>query len=436
MPRPQQRSSMRPPTSSRQSTFGRRGYSSNNSSRRPKRSAASGVAHKIIKAAETPLIKVDEQNMAVAAVDANAPVQAPAKVEETKPARPFSSFKLPAQVMTNLAAAGITTPSPIQDGTIDAALAGHDVIGLANTGTGKTAAFLIPLLEKFHKDPNQQALILAPTRELAMQISDELIKLGKGMGLKAVVATGGTNINPQITGLRRNPQLVIATPGRITDLMKRRAWDPRNCHFVVLDEVDRMLDIGFVVDIKRILSQLPDERQSLFFSATMPPEVKTVVAQFTKDPVTVSVKTRETAASVAQEVVRTRGTMQKMEVLQERLRNPEYQRVLIFGRTKFGVERLAKQLIADGFRVDSIHGDKSQGQRTRALRGFKEGRVQALVATDVAARGLDIPKVTHVINFDLPSTYEDYVHRIGRTGRADATGHAVTFVDASEHHSA
>lgn len=432
MPRPNNgRSSMRPPQSTRRSAFGGRGYGPNTKRRSPKMSAVEQVAGKIIAAAEKPLVKVDEQNLSIDDTTANA---TPAPVVDAGPEpRAFTEFKLPEQLQQNLAKVNIVTSTPIQDQTIEAALEGRDVIGLANTGTGKTAAFLLPVLTKLMKHPNEQALVLAPTRELAIQISDELIRLGKGAGLKAVVATGGTNIRPQIIGMQRKPNIVIATPGRLTDLMKRGAWNPSTCTTVVLDEVDRMLDIGFVVDIERILAQLPTPRQALFFSATMPANVKAVVDRFTVDPVSISVKTRETSASVAQEVVRTRGRDHKFEVLSDRLRQTDHERVIVFGRTKHGVERLTRDLLTEGFKVDSIHGDRSQGQRSRALRNFKDSRIQALIATDVAARGLDIPRVSHVVNYDLPGTYEDYVHRIGRTGRADQTGHAVTFVDAGEH---
>lgn len=433
MPRPR-RSSMRPPQSTRKSAFGGRGYGPHSNRRSPRLSAAEQVAAKIIAAAEQPLVVVDEQSLEISTVDSPEQVATKAApVESTPEPRKFTEFVLPERIQQNLATAGLVTTSPIQDQAIEPGLAGKDVVGLANTGTGKTAAFLLPVLTLLLDDPKQQALVLAPTRELAIQISDELIKLGKGLGLKAVVATGGTNIRPQITGLQRHPNIVIATPGRLTDLIQRRAWDPSHCGIIVLDEVDRMLDIGFVKDIERIIGQLPAKHQSLFFSATMPREVKAVVDRFTVDPVTISVKTRETAASVAQEVERTRGRDHKLEVLSDRLRRVDHERVIVFGRTKHGVERLTRQLQREGFHVDSIHGDRSQGQRTRALRAFKEGRIQALIATDVAARGLDIPRVSHVINYDLPGTYEDYVHRIGRTGRADQTGHALTFIDAGEH---
>jgi superfamily II DNA/RNA helicase len=281
--------------------------------------------------------------------------------------------------------------------------------------------------------PNEDALILAPTRELAMQIHEEFLKVARGLGVKAMVAVGGANIRNQIQRLEEKPQIVTATPGRLKDLMQRRAWRPHNVHTVILDEVDRMLDIGFIKDIEQILGALPQPRQSMFFSATLPPEVEAIMQRFAHDPATVSVKTRETAASVAQEVVHTEGKDSKVAALVERLRTPAFDKVIIFTRTKRGADRLAKALYREQLKVEHIHGDRSQNQRVRALKSFKDGKVQALIATDIAARGIDVPKVSHVINFDLPSTYEDYVHRIGRTGRADQTGHAITFIDAADH---
>lgn len=396
------------------STFGNRGYGPH-TVKSPRKSAATQVASKIIAAAEQPVINVT-----------NTIVEAP-------PTRAFSAFALPDQLQRNLALAGMQTATPIQDQTIDLAMNGNDVIGLANTGTGKTAAFLIPILVKLLESPRQQALILAPTRELAMQINDEFLRLAKHTPLRAVVVVGGANMRQQMDRFKQSPHIVIATPGRLTDLMQRRVWNPRNCHTVVLDEVDRMLDVGFVKDIERILEQLPEQRHSLFFSATMPPEVNAIVQRFSKDPQTVSVKTRETAASVAQDVVHTQGRQSKEIALIERLREAQFQKVIVFTRTKRGADRLARSLKQAGLKVDHIHGDRSQGQRNRALSSFKGGSVQALIATDIAARGIDVPSISHVINYDLPSTYEDYVHRIGRTGRADQAGHAITFIDSSDH---
>ena len=342
----------------------------------------------------------------------------------------FTDFDLPKELQANIKAVGYETPTPVQDGAIKPALEGRDVVGIANTGTGKTAAFLLPLISKMMADRHQKALIMAPTRELALQIEQELRLFGKGTKLRATLCVGGTNINAQIQALRHSPNFVIGTPGRLKDLIQRRNLDLSATHNLVLDEVDRMVDIGFLQDIKFILARLPEKRQSLFFSATISPDIRELMDQFLNDPVTISVRTGETAASVKQDVVRVGTGMQKLAKLTEMLQRPDFDKVIVFGRTKHGVERLGKQLSKEGFKVVSIHGNKTQSQRTRALDRFKKGEVQALIATDVAARGLDIPNVSHVINYDVPASYDDYVHRIGRTGRAEATGHALTFIDS------
>lgn len=404
------RRSLRAPQPAHRTTFGSRSYGPHN--RKPRTTASDQVARKIITIAEQPVIEL-------------APEDIPAPVQT----RAFSEFHLPEVLKTALSRAHMSVTTPIQDQTIELGLAGKDVVGLANTGTGKTAAFLIPIIvQLLRAGRNGQALVLAPTRELAIQINNEFLRLAKGAGLRSVVVVGGANAKPQQIGLSRRPHLVVATPGRLTDFIKSGVWKPVQCNMVVLDEVDRMLDIGFIRDIERILSEVPTPHQSLFFSATMPADVAQIVERFSNQAVTVSVKTRETAAAVRQEVIRTTGNEDKLNVLSDRLRTSGYDRVIVFGRTKHGVDRLAKQLRARNFRVEAIHGNRSQGQRTRALGDFRAGKAQALIATDVAARGIDIPQVSHVINYDIPATYEDYVHRIGRTGRADAAGHAITFI--------
>jgi len=344
------------------------------------------------------------------------------------PEHKFSDFDINAHLKKNIIAHGYENPTPIQDKAIPHALLGQDVVGLAATGTGKTAAFLIPLIDKVMKQKGDRVLIMAPTRELAVQIEKELAGFAKGLGFRGMVAVGGANIGPQISQLKHDPAFVIGTPGRLKDLMERRALDLSGFGTVVLDEADRMLDMGFIDDMRSILGKMQKERHTLFFSATMSKDIERLIGDFLSSPVVISVKTRDTPSSVDQDVVRIPRGQDKFEVLSEMLKNRDFSRVLVFGRTKFGVEKLAKALSRLHIHAESIHGNKTHGARIRALEAFKSGKVSVLVATDVAARGLDIPAVSHVINFDLPSTYEDYVHRIGRTGRADKKGIALTFV--------
>ncbi len=344
------------------------------------------------------------------------------------PEHKFSDFDINDRLMKNILAHGYELPTPIQDKAIPHALLGQDVVGLAATGTGKTAAFLIPLIDKVMKQKGDRVLIMAPTRELAVQIEKELAGFARGLGFRGMVAVGGANIGPQISQLRHDPAFVIGTPGRLKDLMERKALNLSGFGTVVLDEADRMLDMGFIDDMRSILGKMQKERHTLFFSATMSKEIERLIGDFLSSPVIISVKTRDTPSSVDQDVVRIPRGKDKFEVLVELLKDREFNRVLIFGRTKFGVEKLAKALSRLHIHAESIHGNKTHNARIHALEAFKAGKVVALVATDVAARGLDIPAVSHVINYDLPSTYEDYVHRIGRTGRAAMKGKALTFV--------
>jgi len=354
-------------------------------------------------------------------------VQAEPK-QEYQVTHQFGDFNICDQLKSNIANRGYTTPTPIQDQIIPHILNGRDVVGIANTGTGKTAAFLVPLLNKIMENPNEKVLIIAPTRELALQVRDELMAFAGNMRIYSAICIGGSAIGRQIDALRRNPQFVIGTPGRIKDLNQRRKIRFEDFTNIVLDEVDRMLDMGFVHEIRAIIDRLPRDRQSLFFSATMTSRVKEIMKGFLVDPVSISVKTGDTAANVNQEIVKIKGRA-KIDVLHDLLITDGFQKVLVFGRTKRGAERLSRDLQNRGFKVNAIHGNKSQGQRQRALKQFREDHVQALIATDVIARGLDINNVTHVINYDLPESYEDYIHRIGRTGRADRIGTALTFVD-------
>lgn len=340
----------------------------------------------------------------------------------------FSDFDINPHLKKNILARKYESPTPIQDKAIPHALLGQDVVGLAETGTGKTAAFLIPLIDKVMKQKGERILIMAPTRELAVQIEKELAGFARGLGFRGMVAVGGTNIGPQITQLRHDPSFVIGTPGRLKDLMERKALDLSGFGTVVLDEADRMLDMGFIEDMRFILSKMRKERHTLFFSATMSKDIERLIGDFLEQPVVISVKKQDTSRNVEQDVVRIPRGKDKFDVLAELLHDREFSRVLVFGRTKYGVEKLAKALSRLHIHAESIHGNKTYGARIRALEAFKTGKVSALVATDVAARGLDIPAVSHVINYDLPSTYEDYIHRIGRTGRADMKGKALTFV--------
>lgn len=340
----------------------------------------------------------------------------------------FVDFKITEKLKQNIIEKGYTIPTQIQDQTILPILEGKDVIGIANTGTGKTAAFLIPLIDKVAKNSTEKVLIVTPTRELAFQINEELVAFSRGINISSVLCIGGSSMYRQIDRLRRNPQFVIGTPGRIKDLITRKSLNISNFKNVVLDEVDRMVDIGFIKDIQYLVSLLPALRQSLFFSATVDSKTRTILSAFVKDPITVSVKTAETSENINQDIIKVKQG-QKVDQLHDLLTQEGYDRVMIFGRTKHGIEKLTKMLIERGFKAASIHGNKSQGQRQRALTDFKSGYIKLLLATDVASRGIDIDDVSHVINYDVPATYDDYVHRIGRTGRAGKAGSAVTFVD-------
>ena len=273
-------------------------------------------------------------------------------------------------------------------------------------------------------------LIVAPTRELAQQIDEQFREFSRGLGLYSTLVVGGVNIDRQIRDLKRRPNIIIGTPGRLKDLLNRHVLQLKNMTTLVLDEADRMLDMGFLPDIRTLVAGMPRERQTLFFSATITPEISALVHDFLQDPATVSVRTSETNEHIEQDVVEARDKAHKMELLTDMLSNDAYEKVLVFGETKFGVQRLSDHLEKSGIASVAIHGNKNQSQRQRALKLFKDEKVRVMVATDVAARGLDIPNVTHVINFDTPQTYEDYVHRIGRTGRGGASGHAHTFIDA------
>ncbi|KKQ34355.1 MAG: DEAD/DEAH box helicase [Microgenomates group bacterium GW2011_GWA2_37_6] len=340
----------------------------------------------------------------------------------------FADFLIADQIKINIRNKGYMKPTPIQDQVIPYVLEGRDVIGLANTGTGKTGAFLIPLVNKVLFNRSEKVLVVAPTRELAVQINEELKIFARDMNIFSVLCIGGTGLSYQISALRKPHDFVIGTPGRIKDLKNQGKLNLALYNNIVLDEVDRMMDMGFINDMKFIISHLPGRRQSLFFSATLPREVMPIAQIFLRNPIAVSVKSQETAQNIEQDVVKLAGR-NKVDVLHDLLTEEGFDKVLVFGRTKWGIEKLSKALQQRGFRALAIHGNKNQNQRQRALDQFKRQEIQVLLATDVASRGLDIDDVTHVINYDQPASYEDYVHRIGRTGRADKKGKALTFIE-------
>ncbi len=348
--------------------------------------------------------------------------------EEYVPTHTFADFQIAGKIKQNLQERGYIVPTPIQDQTIAVAITGKDIIGIADTGTGKTAAFAIPMLSRLIADRNSRALIVAPTRELAQQIEQECQKIGRNAGLFGAVLIGGSSMSYQLRDLKRNPRIVIGTPGRIGDHVERGTLKLESFNMVALDEVDRMLDMGFINDVRAILNKLAQNRQSFFFSATLDPKVRSLIQTFSNEPVTVMVKNAEASENVNQNVIKYSGTSEKIDKLHSILRDEQVKKVIVFDETQRNVERLAKELVARGFRADNIHGGKSQGQRQRALQRFKKNESKILVATDVAARGIDVKDITHVINYSVPQSYDDYVHRIGRAGRAGKTGHALTFI--------
>jgi ATP-dependent RNA helicase RhlE len=341
----------------------------------------------------------------------------------------FTDFDLSKQLLENIQGKGYNAPTPIQDQALEAALSNRDVLGLADTGTGKTAVFALSLIKNISAYPEETALVVAPTRELAVQIRDEIRSLSTGTQIRSSLFIGGSDIRRQLDELRRRPNVYIGTPGRLRDLYNRHALNLSNTRTVVLDEVDRMLDMGFVHEITELLSFLPKEHQTLLFSATIDQKVEAIAIKFMTDPVKISVKTNAGSLNVEQNVIRASGKQSKIAVLNDLLTKETFRKVLIFGRTKYGVEEIAVSLQRSGFNADSIHGDKRQNQRETVMRKFKDNQIRILCATDVAARGLDVKDITHVINFDQPATYDDYIHRIGRTGRAGKSGIALTFVD-------
>ena len=349
----------------------------------------------------------------------------------------FDSLGLRAELLRAIDAQGFTTATPVQEKSIPVILQGRDIMASAQTGTGKTAAFALPMLHQLSQKPGQgnavRALILTPTRELAAQVQENIRDLGQYLPLKSAVVFGGVNINPQITKLRRGVDLLVATPGRLIDLMQRQCVNLGRIEYLVLDEADRMLDMGFLPAIERILKAVPAKRQTLLFSATFSREITQLSHRFLTNPERVETAApNSTVDAIAQQAIQV-DQARKRELLSWMIGDQNWRQVLIFTRTKHGANRLAKQLVTDGLPAAAIHGNKSQGARTKALADFKGGRVRALVATDIAARGLDIEQLPHVVNYEIPEVPEDYIHRIGRTGRAGREGLAVSMVAGSEH---
>ncbi len=350
----------------------------------------------------------------------------------------FEGLNLIEPLLSVLQREGYSVPTPIQQQAIPHLLAGKDLLGCAQTGTGKTAAFALPVLQQLDNNRRRAAagkprvLVLSPTRELAAQIDESFRVYGKFIRFRQAVIFGGVNQNPQVRNLRRGAHVVVATPGRLLDLMDQGHLQLDHLETFILDEADRMLDMGFQPDLQRILEQLPEKRQSLFFSATMSPEIAKLAGGMLNNPVNVEIEPNAPATDLIQQRVLYVKQKQKSRLLQHLLADEAVGQTLVFTRTRRGADKIAQQLHKDGMKVDAIHGDKSQAARTRVLKGFKTGRTQVLVATDVAARGIDVDGVTHVINYDMPLETENYVHRIGRTGRAGATGEAVSMCDPSE----
>jgi ATP-dependent RNA helicase RhlE len=352
----------------------------------------------------------------------------PAQTGDYTAKNDFADFAIHPLFKNNIAGKGYKMPSEIQDKAIALGLSGRDVVGVANTGTGKTAAFAIPILNKLVHERDSQALIIAPTRELALQIEGQCKLLAQHSGLSGALIIGGLPMGSQVNALKNGANIIIGTPGRLKDHVKQGTLKLNNCRMVVLDEVDRMLDMGFINDVRHLLELLPAERQSFFFSATLGPEIDMLIQSFSKDPVTVNVKAGETSDNVHQDVIAYETKPQRLDLLHDLLLRSDVRKTLIFCEMKCGAERLAKELVARGFNADALHGGKTQNRRRRALDSFRDSSINILVATDVAARGIDVIDITHVINFDEPHSYNDYIHRIGRAGRAGRIGHALTFV--------
>ncbi len=350
----------------------------------------------------------------------------------------FKFLGLAEPIMRALAAQNYTTPTPIQQQAIPPLLEGRDLCGIAQTGTGKTAAFALPSLDRFAREPKARVaftcrmLVLSPTRELAAQIAQSFRNYGRFLKLSVATVFGGVPINRQIKELQGGVDILVATPGRLLDLIEQRAFNLNGVEIFVLDEADQMMDMGFIVPLRRVAKMLPKQRQNLFFSATMPKAISDLAGQFLRDPVTVSVAPQSTTAERVRQTATFVSAQEKQALLTHVLRDPAIESAMIFTRTKHGADKVVRSLKGAGIEAGLIHGNRSQAQRTAALQAFRHGHVKLLVATDIAARGIDVPGVSHVINFDLPNVAEQYVHRIGRTARAGCEGIAISFVADDE----
>ncbi|MEO6970642.1 MAG: DEAD/DEAH box helicase [Chthoniobacterales bacterium] len=352
---------------------------------------------------------------------------------------PFRSLGLDDRIFKAIQEAGYTEPTPIQSAAIPEILAGRDVIGIAQTGTGKTAAFVLPILTKLASAPNDgkrrgmRALIVAPTRELVVQIEENVRAYAKHLPLRMATVYGGVSERPQIEALRSGVEMIVATPGRLIDLMEQRHTNFSGIEFLVLDEADRMLDMGFLPPIRQIVRALPQKRQTLMFSASLSREIEALTHEFQHSPKVIEIGRRANPADTVTQLVYEVRSHLKPALLQHLLGDPQFDTVLVFTRTKHGADRVARRLESSGIKAGTIHSNRSQSQRLRALKDFKSGAVRVLVATDVAARGIDVDGISHVVNYDFPMHSEDYVHRIGRTGRAHAVGDAISFVTPEDH---
>ncbi len=343
----------------------------------------------------------------------------------------FADLGISEKLLASLTEKGFTTPTPIQHQVIASGIAGKDVVGIAQTGTGKTLAFGIPMIQRI-AETKSQGLILVPTRELALQVEEALQNVAGKLGLRTVVVIGGTSQKPQVSKLRNNPNVVIATPGRLVDLMEQGLYKLDKVGHVTLDEADRMLDVGFLPQIKRILKTIRKERQTMLFSATMPKTITSLAREFMQTPLRVEIAPQGTSAERVEQEIFFVSKAQKMQLLDAVLHEHDKDVVIIFSRTKHGAKRITRDLNHMGIKATEIHGNRSQNQRVKSLEGFTKGAYRVLVATDIAARGIDVDTVSLVINFDLPSTTDDYVHRIGRTGRAGRSGKAISFAMQDE----
>jgi ATP-dependent RNA helicase RhlE len=344
----------------------------------------------------------------------------------------FSSLGLGPKLLQSITDVGYTTPTPIQTAAVPHVLAGRDLIGIAQTGTGKTAAFVLPILERLSQTQqpsrNPRALIVAPTRELAAQIEENVQLLGRALRVRCTTVFGGVGESPQIKALRQGVDVLVATPGRLIDLMGSRHVSLADVQVAVLDEADRMLDMGFLPQIRRIVNALPKQRQTLLFSATLSKDIEKVTAEFLRNPETIEIGRRANPATSVTQFIYPVPKSRKVDMLVHLLKDQALDSVLVFSRTKHGADKIARKLSQAGISTVALHSNRSQGQRIAALESFKNGRARVLVATDIASRGIDVDGISHVINFDFPMHPEDYVHRIGRTGRADAIGDAISFV--------